>query len=592
MYNYEPILYHPSAQKNVSFDLNMKNTANHIGASSLIDRFRNRNERDYRSRALKFYTQFIEKGALCYDVGANIGKKTEIFLELGARVLAIEPQKVCMARLFKEYGRNLDVILIDEAVGHEPGYGQLTVCAQEPTISTMSNQWKDRGRFSSYYHSSSCEQVSMTTLERLIDTYGRPRFCKIDVEGFEESVLRGLSSPIPYLSFEFTKEFLLNCKACIDYLLTIGPARFNCSFGDNMNLIFEEWTDPESVYRKLHACDDTLLWGDIYVRFEHPEKRTSIIPREGSKPRLNASPDIRDLIKEAVDKHGSETGFLEFMPVHRYNTDIFAATGQYDWFSGQLLYCLVRYLQPDRILEISTASGYSTMFMALALRKNGSGIIDTCELDPNLAKKAMDLFARHELQGYVNLYVGDAQKVLGKKTADYDIHFLDSLHTEAFARWFIETHVMTANRPDALFHMHDILPANADIRFLDPAKKHEETSGRILASIAGRIFGNRQNKRLSDPAADGYATEHTAYKELWTSEAVLGYRLAELIDKRDQVFLHDIAGDYPQLEPRKYDLLATGRKNSSGMPMEWNESWWCKASALQNAYRRLGSPKK
>jgi FkbM family methyltransferase len=44
----------------------------------------------------------------------------------------------------------------------------------------------------------------MTTLDELIGKHGVPVFIKIDVEGFEEAVLQGLSQPVRALSFEFT----------------------------------------------------------------------------------------------------------------------------------------------------------------------------------------------------------------------------------------------------------------------------------------------------------------------------------------------------------------------------------------------------
>ncbi len=307
----------------------------------------------------------------------------------------------------------------------------------------------------------------------------------------------------------------------------------------------------------------------------------------------DVSMDIRELLKKAINKFGVETSLLEFMPANRYNTSVFAATGQYDWFSGQLLYCLVRDLQPGRILEISTASGYATMFMALALKKNGHGNIDTCELDPGLARKAMNLFVSHGLRDYVNLHVGDARRILGSKTADYQIYFLDSLHTEDFARWFIETHVMTASRPDALFHMHDILPPRADIRFLNPAPRKNADSNGIFAALATRIFQNGKNKRRSEVASKSAGEgAYATYEKVCTSEAVLGHQLANLMSGHDHVFLHDIAGEYPQLQPRKYDSYAIGRKDTSNMPMEWNESWWCRVPALKDAYRRLSASKK
>ena len=37
-----------------------------------------------------FYSHFIGKGDLCFDVGANLGNRAEVFLALGATVVAIE----------------------------------------------------------------------------------------------------------------------------------------------------------------------------------------------------------------------------------------------------------------------------------------------------------------------------------------------------------------------------------------------------------------------------------------------------------------------------------------------------------------------
>lgn len=40
----------------------------------------------------RLYKAFIEPGDLRFDVGANVGRKTEAFLNLGAKVAAFEPQ--------------------------------------------------------------------------------------------------------------------------------------------------------------------------------------------------------------------------------------------------------------------------------------------------------------------------------------------------------------------------------------------------------------------------------------------------------------------------------------------------------------------
>jgi hypothetical protein len=67
----------------------------------LIHRALNRRERVTFREGLTFYRQFIRPGDLCFDIGANVGHKTEMFLSLGARVISVEPQP----QLIEEIGR-------------------------------------------------------------------------------------------------------------------------------------------------------------------------------------------------------------------------------------------------------------------------------------------------------------------------------------------------------------------------------------------------------------------------------------------------------------------------------------------------------
>lgn len=218
-------------------------------------------------KMLEFYSQFIIKEDLCFDVGANYGHRTRVFLGLGARVVCIEPQQVCLRKLRKLFGNNKDVIIVDKALGDHEGCGEIAICEEEPTISTMSNKWKHEGRFSMKYKWGKTEQVTVTTLDRLIALYGLPKFCKIDVEGFEESVIQGLTVAIPFISFEFTREFFNDTKKCIHHLSSIAPAEFNCSIGESMELLFSCWVTSNKLYEKLDSLEDELLWGDIYVKF-------------------------------------------------------------------------------------------------------------------------------------------------------------------------------------------------------------------------------------------------------------------------------------------------------------------------------------
>lgn len=220
-----------------------------------------------------FYGRFVKAGDLCFDVGANLGNRTEILLALGARIVCIEPQPACIKKLWKLFGKNANVVIVGAAVGEKEGRGGLAICEEEPTISTMSEKWKSEGRFAGKNQWTKTVPVEVTTLDCLIARYGTPAFCKIDVEGFEVPVLRGLSRLIPLISFEFTREFFTDAKTCIDHLLSIGPAVFNASFGEAMILLGEEWMNPQALYERIEAEKNAFLWGDIYARLGQSGRR-------------------------------------------------------------------------------------------------------------------------------------------------------------------------------------------------------------------------------------------------------------------------------------------------------------------------------
>lgn len=159
-----------------------------------------------RRRMRDFYAGFIRPGDLCFDVGANLGDRTAVFLRLGARVVAVEPQARCRRRLLRRFGRNPRVVLVPRALGAQPGAAEMKV-SEADTISSLSADWIARvqasGRFAGYAWNQT-ERVEVTTLDALIREHGTPAFCKIDVEGFEAEVLKGLSAPLRAVSFEFT----------------------------------------------------------------------------------------------------------------------------------------------------------------------------------------------------------------------------------------------------------------------------------------------------------------------------------------------------------------------------------------------------
>ncbi|MDD5634066.1 MAG: FkbM family methyltransferase, partial [Candidatus Omnitrophica bacterium] len=113
--------------------------------------------------------------------------------------------------------------------------------------------------------------VEAVTLDNLIKIYGRPKFCKIDVEGHELSVLHGLSEPIKYIAFEFTPERKGEAVKCVDYLAAMGEAVFNYSPEESMKFHFKKWVSPREIKDYVASISvingNVFNWGDIYVNF-------------------------------------------------------------------------------------------------------------------------------------------------------------------------------------------------------------------------------------------------------------------------------------------------------------------------------------
>lgn len=90
---------------------------------------------------------------------------------------------------------------------------------------------------------------------------------------------------------------------------------------------------------------------------------------------------------------------------------------------GVLLRVLTLTTKATRVLEIGTAIGYSGVWMAGVLPKDG--MLITMELDEARAKIARDNFARAGLADRVNVIVGDAMRMLHKVAGPFDLIFQD-----------------------------------------------------------------------------------------------------------------------------------------------------------------------
>jgi len=221
---------------------------------------------EQRLAEVNFYRTIIRPGDLVFDVGANVGFKSEVFLECGASVVALEPNPNCHPIIEYDHVNNKAFQLVKKGVGSEEGTLLLNVEGTSPT-SSFRNDWKYAGLGYAGGAEAKRVEVLVTTLDQLIAEHGVPSYIKIDVEGFELEVLKGLSRSIPLLSFEFgiieSGDKLL--KQCLDQLATLG------SFSVNAIRNSTEGGFLWSTFVPYAHLDIAKLpsGGDLFVRFDH-----------------------------------------------------------------------------------------------------------------------------------------------------------------------------------------------------------------------------------------------------------------------------------------------------------------------------------
>lgn len=214
------------------------------------------------------YGIFLEPGDLAFDIGSHVGDRISSFRRLGARVVALEPQPLPMRVLRLIHGRDQEVVLLEAACGDQEGTVTLKINSANPTVSTASNEFVKAADGADGWEGQVWDRehsVPLTTMDALIAKYGVPAFAKIDVEGYEASVLAGLSQKIPALSFEFTTIQRDVAYACLNRLNDLGYKRYNIALGESQIFMHDKVMDAASMTEVIRNLPHEANSGDIYA---------------------------------------------------------------------------------------------------------------------------------------------------------------------------------------------------------------------------------------------------------------------------------------------------------------------------------------
>lgn len=166
------------------FTIKLRNFARICGLTRLIRAVAP--NRDYEEHFHSSLMSGIREGDVVWDIGANIGFYTKLFAEAvgsGGRVFAFEPSPKAADQV-QEISVNFPAVSVfNKAISNESGEAFFDVSSGEDSVTNHLVGESD---------GSKTVPVEIVTGDGMSEQIGVPDIIKIDVEGFEYEVIKGM----------------------------------------------------------------------------------------------------------------------------------------------------------------------------------------------------------------------------------------------------------------------------------------------------------------------------------------------------------------------------------------------------------------
>lgn len=207
-----------------------------------------------------------------FDIGFNVGEFSRacILEHPFCEIVAVEANPNLIPSVSPEWQRSIKLLnfACSDKAGEEIDF---YIEDRQSGISTASLDFIDNSRFSKgskYLPLNSADwnapiKVKTTTIDTLIEEYGIPDFIKVDVEGYEYNVIKGLTAKAGMIGFEWHEEDFESVKKIVNHFVSLGYSEFGVVgyFEEEVpeEITFSVKGDPYMEFPKKFVDGETLI---------------------------------------------------------------------------------------------------------------------------------------------------------------------------------------------------------------------------------------------------------------------------------------------------------------------------------------------
>lgn len=158
---------------------------------------------------------------------------------------------------------------------------------------------------------------------------------------------------------------------------------------------------------------------------------------------------------------------------------------------AKLLFRIVRYFQPQQILELGTNLGIGTQALALATPQSRIATIEGC---PELLKVATQNFSSSNLTNIQSLQGSFTDKIQEVSQPTWDLIFFDGHHSKEATLTYFDMLLPTAHN-DSVFIFDDIYWSKGMTEAWDRIKQHPKVTVTVDTFNWGIVFFRKEQHK-------------------------------------------------------------------------------------------------